>query len=76
MPLPSEAPKEEYEALKKAYEAFMYKVFGIIPSGITDVNTDLSNSANSHIYDVSGRRVLQPNQSGVYIINNKKVIVR
>ena len=76
MPLPSEATKEEYEVLKKAYEAFMYKVFGIIPSGITDVNTDLNNSANSHIYDVSGRRVLQPNQSGVYIINNKKVIVR
>ena len=76
MPLPSEATKEDLATLQKAYEAFMYKVFGIVPSGINDVNSSLGNGGKTYIFDVSGRRVSHPNQNGVYIINNKKVIVK
>jgi hypothetical protein len=76
MPLPSEATKEDLATLQKAYEAFMYKVFGIVPSGINDVNSSLDNGGKTYIFDVSGRRVSHPNQNGVYIINNKKVIVK
>jgi hypothetical protein len=76
MPLPSEATKEDLATLQKAYETFMYKVFGIVPSGIDDVDASPDNGTNAFIYDVSGRRVLRPTQNGVYIINNKKVIVK
>jgi hypothetical protein len=54
----------------------MYKVFGIMPSGIDDVNSSQDNGGKTYIFDVSGRRVSHPNQNGVYIINNIKVIVK
>ena len=40
---------------------------------IYDVEMDEEQSTN-HIYDLQGRRVLEPKKGSLYIINNKKVI--
>lgn len=32
--------------------------------------------ADSHVYDLAGRRVVKPNQRGIYIVNGKKSIVK
>lgn len=73
-PLPSEATKEDYEELQKAYETFMYKVFGIIPSGIYDV-PETSQGTGNVIYDLSGRRINSSPREGMYIINGKKMVL-
>lgn len=72
-PLPSEATTEDYDALLAAYEAFMYKVFGIIPSGINET-LGTSNEKSGNIYDLSGRKVQSSAQKGVYIVRGKKIV--
>ena len=72
-PLPSEATTEDYDALLAAYEAFMYKVFGIIPSGINET-LGTSNEKSGNIYDLSGRKVQSSAQKGVYIVGGKKIV--
>lgn len=73
-PLPSEATEDDLQTLQAAYDAFMYKVFDIVPSGITHV--DGSGAGCAEIYDLSGRRVASAKSSGIYIINGKKHIVK
>ena len=75
-PLPSEASESDLQQLQTAYDNFMYKVFGIIPSGIEDINGNTNNSLPNTYYDLSGRKVTTPSQSGIYIINNKKVLIK
>jgi hypothetical protein len=72
-PLPSEATTEDYDALLAAYEAFMYKVFGIIPSGINET-LGTSNEKSGNIYDLSGRKIQSSAQKGVYIVGGKKIV--
>jgi hypothetical protein len=75
-PLPSEASESDLQQLQTAYDNFMYKVFGIIPSGIEDINGNTNNYQPNTYYDLSGRKVGSPSQSGIYIINNKKVVIK
>ena len=75
--LPSEATTSDFSTLQKAYDDFMYKVFGIVPSGIDETIENGSNTSNSNsYYDLSGRKVSNPKQSGIYILNNKKILVK
>ena len=74
LPLPSEATDKDYEELQKAYNDFMYKVFGIIPSGIYDIS-GANKTTDNVIYDLSGRRVATP-VKGVYIVDGKKQIFK
>lgn len=74
-PLPSEATEKDLQTLQAAYDAFMYKVFGIVPSEITDVIGG-NNIEASPMYDLSGRHISTPKQNGVYIQNGKKMIVK
>lgn len=43
---------------------------------VTGLNDSLLRSADSVIYDLSGRRVAQPVKGGLYIVNGKKVLVK
>ena len=43
-------------------------------TGIADVKID--NTTNGAIYDLSGRRVNNPQRKGIYIQNGKKILVR
>ncbi|MBQ7539663.1 MAG: hypothetical protein IJT13_00900, partial [Bacteroidaceae bacterium] len=43
-----------------------------IPTGIGQV--ELGTSGNAAIFDLQGRRVLQPQRGGIYIRSGKKVI--
>lgn len=72
-PMPSEATEEDLNNLQKAYDAFMYKVFGIIPSGIDDVK---DNNGKNIWHDLSGRRIAKPTKAGIYIMNGKKMLVK
>lgn len=44
------------------------------PEGITDVNVTVND--NTQAYDLSGRPVNAASQRGIYLINNKKVILK
>jgi len=46
---------------------------GLTPTGINAVNAAANMDGN--IYDLSGRRVMQPTK-GLYIIGGKKVVVK
>ena len=73
-PLPSEATEEDLKALQEAYDAFMYKVFGVIPSGIEDTIGQESNNSKKVLYNLKGQRVKHPEHNGIYIMNGKKII--
>ena len=44
-------------------------------TGIIDMNADV-NDTNKRYYTIDGRRVEQPTQQGVYIVNGKKVLLK
>ena len=44
-------------------------------TGIIDMNADV-NDTNKRYYTLDGRRVEQPTQQGVYIVNGKKVLLK
>ena len=73
-PLPSEATEEDLKALQEAYDAFMYKVFGVIPSDIEDTIGQESNNSKKVLYNLKGQRVKHPKHNGIYIMNGKKII--
>lgn len=72
-PIPSEATEEDLDKLQAAYDAFMYKVFGVVPSGISGVYGD--DNGNGIYYDLSGRRAVKPMQGKIYIVDGKKVMM-
>ena len=45
------------------------------PAGIIDLNADV-NMTDNRYYTIDGRRVEQPTQQGVYIVNGRKVVVK
>ncbi|MGI6224420.1 MAG: hypothetical protein ACOYJG_12590 [Prevotella sp.] len=45
------------------------------PTGIDGISTESQDDTSSSIYDLQGRRVSKPLHPGVYIQNNKKIIV-
>ena len=45
------------------------------PTGIIDLNADVNMNDNRY-YTIDGRRVEQPTQQGVYIVNGKKVVLK
>ena len=51
-----------------------------VANGTTGIDASLVNSeeriVNSDVYDLNGRQVLNPVKGGVYIINNKKVVIK
>ncbi len=53
-------------------------ISGTAPSGIDDVIRLNNNEemANDAIYDLQGRRVANPNQSGIYVTKGKKVAIK
>lgn len=73
-PLASEATEEDMQALQKAYDVFMYKVFGVIADGIEQVQS-ADGKVKTEIYDLSGRRITSPTKGGVYIVNGKKAVL-
>lgn len=76
-PMPSEATEEDLHKLQAAYDAFMYKVFGIVPSDISNiVRDDSEGNGTKTCHDLSGRRITTPVRNGFYIIDGKKMIVR
>ena len=72
-PLASEATEEDMQALQKAYDVFMYKVFGVIVDGIDKVKGE-NVKVKTSSYDLSGRRVEKMSQKGVYIVDGKKIV--
>ena len=43
----------------------------------TDIeNSEFTNQNSDVIYDLTGRRVLEPQKGGVYIVNGKKVVIK
>ena len=48
---------------------------GVVTTGIVTPQRSTLDAQPSTIYDLQGRRVSQP-KAGVYIINNKKVVIR
>ena len=43
----------------------------------TDIeNSEFTNQNSEIIYDLQGRRVLEPQKGGVYIVNGKKVVIK
>lgn len=72
-PLASEATEEDMQALQKAYDVFMYKVFGVIADGIDEVKTE-NGKRETEIYDLSGRRVDKVSHKGIYVVNGKKIV--
>ena len=43
----------------------------------TDIeNAEFTNQNSDVIYDLMGRRVLEPQKGGVYIVNGKKVVIK
>ena len=72
-PLASEATEAEMQALQKAYDVFMYKVFGVVADGIDEVKGE-NGKRKTETYDLSGRRVENMSQKGVYIVDGKKIV--
>lgn len=63
--------KKLVEALREAANTGVFN----IPTGINNVErTD--NQRENVVYDLQGRRILQPTKAGLYIINGKKIIVK
>lgn len=72
-PLASEATEADMQALQKAYDVFMYKVFGVIADGIDEVKTE-NGKRETEIYDLSGRRVNKVSHKGIYVVDGKKIV--
>lgn len=47
---------------------------GITPTGISTPTTVMEDAAP--YYDLQGRRIKKPTQSGIYIHNGRKIVVR
>jgi hypothetical protein len=76
-----ESPAGEYEIRVFGAEAQNYDftyVSGILtvidPDGVRDLNLSTLNAKPSTLYDLSGRRVQQTPQRGVFIRDGKKVV--
>jgi hypothetical protein len=72
-PLASEATEEDMQALQKAYDVFMYKVFGVIADGIDEVKGE-NGKVKTSSYDLSGRRVDKVSHKGIYVVDGKKIV--
>ena len=48
----------------------------VFDGGVTGLDNTSLRSADSVVYDLSGRRVAQPVKGGLYIVNGKKVLVK
>ena len=72
-PLASEATEEDMQALQKAYDVFMYKVFGVIADGIDEVKGE-NGKVKTSSYDLSGRRVNKVSHKGIYVVDGKKIV--
>ena len=59
--------------MQKAYDVFMYKVFGVIADGIDEVKTE-NGERKTKIYDLSGRRVNKVSHKGIYVVDGKKIV--
>ena len=55
-----------------------FRVVGDEENGeTTDIeNSEFTNQNSDVIYDLMGRRVLEPQKGGVYIVNGKKVVIK
>lgn len=51
----------------------MLEVVEAITDGIDDINAEVENNV---IYDLTGRRIEKITESGIYIVNGKKVLVK
>ena len=73
LPLASEATEEDMQALQKAYDVFMYKVFGVIADGVDEVKGE-NGKVKTSSYDLSGRRVNKVSHKGIYVVDGKKIV--
>lgn len=73
-PSPEEVTQEDFDKLQAAYDTFMYKVFGIEPTGIRDITGN--ENGKDVIYDLGGRKVENIVEPGVYIVDGKKVFIK
>jgi hypothetical protein len=72
------------QALQKAYDVFMYKVFGVIADGVDEVKGEngtegrrpkgLKSKVKTSSYDLSGRRVNKVSHKGIYVVDGKKIV--
>lgn len=56
-------------------EASEAKAFIPFGDGATGINSVAKSATESAIYNLAGQRVTEPTQSGIYIINGKKVFI-
>ena len=61
-----------YTSLKAAFDALSEAM----ATGIEDITLTHSSNKRSGIFDLSGRRIKTPIQSGLYIINGKKILTK
>ena len=61
-----------YTSLKAAFDALSEAM----ATGIEDITLTHSRNTHSGIFDLSGRRIKTPIQSGLYIINGKKILTK
>lgn len=61
------------------YDQLLYNASQTIPAGIKDVptfNGQRSMANENNWYDLQGRRISQPTQKGLYIVNGKKTVIK
>jgi len=51
-------------------------ISGTAPSGIETIQNSELRIEDASVYDLSGRRVANPNQSGIYVTKGKKVVIK
>jgi hypothetical protein len=61
------------QALQKAYDVFMYKVFGVIVDSIDEVKGE-NGKVKTSSYDLSGRRINKVSHKGIYVVDGKKIV--
>ncbi len=72
-PMPSEATEDDLQTLRQAYATFMHNVLDV-PTGIVTIPS--ANGGETTIYDLTGRRIAQPQRGGLYIVGGKKVFIK
>ena len=60
---------------EQALKAIGMRIVGESDSNATDIEYyEYNEKAVDYIYDLQGRRVLEPQKGNIYIINGKKVV--
>ena len=64
----------EFDIVQSNVKGHEYEIILATPTGIDNITTTTQSKAAEY-YDLQGRRVMNPTK-GIYIVNNKKVIIK